>query len=316
MHNDLTNRSSCGTEKGCRVIRIRWVTVNKGSDHAPQLRARWVTHEFRRRCGDKHEYFSETPDLASVKALIAHSARRAESEDIVMSVFDVRRSYFFAEEKRDIFVKLLDYVLAEFRTTHVGKLRKALYGTRPAAASWWDELRKGLVSCSLTVGTVSRCCFHNELCFVAGTVHGDDIFVTGPRQDFAKMGATLKKSLETRDQMIGPTADDQNELRILNRSPRWCKDGLVFAANFRHGREGIDELGLSKSKPVSSPAMAGGAARRQDNEFKPLDEEEKRLYQRIVAKLHYLAHDRLDLKYPTSCLASAASVPRRLALET
>ena len=198
--------------------------------------------------------------------------------------------------KRDTFVELPDDVPAEFRTTHVRKLRKALYGTRPAAASWRDELRKGLVSCSLTVGTVSRRCFHNELCSVARTVHGGDIFVAGPRQDIAKMVATLKKRWETRDQMIGPKHDDQKELRIPNRTLRWCKVGFVFAANFRHGREVVDELGLRKSKPVSSPATADGAARCQDDEFKPLNEEEKRLYQRIVAKLHYLAHDRLDLK--------------------
>ena len=34
--------------------------VNKGSDDAPQLRARKFAQEFRGRCGDKHEYFSET----------------------------------------------------------------------------------------------------------------------------------------------------------------------------------------------------------------------------------------------------------------
>ena len=100
------------------------------------------------------------------------------------------------------------------------------------------------------------------------------------------------------------------ELRILNRTLRWCKDGSVFAANLRHGREVVDELGLSKSKPVSSPATGDGFARCQDDESKPLDEDEKRLYQRIIAKLNYLAHDRLDLKYATSCLASVASSPR------
>ena len=82
------------------------VTVNSGSDDAPQLRARWVAQEFRGHCGDKHEYFSETPDLALVKAVIAHAARRAESEDIVIVVFDVRRAYFYTEEKRDT---LLNY---------------------------------------------------------------------------------------------------------------------------------------------------------------------------------------------------------------
>ena len=77
----------------------------------------------------------------------------------------------------------------------------------------------------------------------------------------------------------------------------------------RHAREVIDELGLSKSKPVSSPATADGNAQCQDGEFELLGEEEKRLYQRIVAKLNHLAHDRLDLKYATSCLASAVSSP-------
>ena len=96
---DVGPRSDAA-EKGCRVIRTRWVTVNKGSDDAPQLRARWVAQEFRGRYGDKHEYFSETPDLASVKAVIALAARRGESEDIVVAVFDVRRPYFYSEEKR------------------------------------------------------------------------------------------------------------------------------------------------------------------------------------------------------------------------
>ena len=109
--------------------------------------------------------------------------------------------------------------------------------------------------------------------------------------------------------MIGPKPDDQKELRILNRTLCWCKDGLVFAANLRHGREVVDELGLSKSKPVSSPATVDGAAQCQDDELQSVGEEEKRLHQRIVAKLNYPAHDRLDLKYATSCLASAVSSP-------
>ena len=109
--------------------------------------------------------------------------------------------------------------------------------------------------------------------------------------------------------MIGPRPDEQKELRILNRTLRWCKDGLVFAANLRHAREVVDELGLSKSKPVSSPATVDGNAQCQDREFELLGEEEWRLYQRIVAKLNYPAHVRLDLKYATSCLASAVSSP-------
>ena len=130
--------------------------ANKGPDDSPQIRARWVAQEFRGLCGDKHEYFSETPDLALVKTVIAHAARWAERGETVVAVFDVRPAYFHAEEKRDTIVELADHVPAEFSASHVGKLRKALYGTRLAAASWGDELRKGLANCRLIVVTVSR----------------------------------------------------------------------------------------------------------------------------------------------------------------
>ena len=179
--------------------------------------------------------------------------------------------------------------------------------TELAAVSWGDEWRKGLVSCCLTDGTVSRCCFRNESCSVAGTVHGDDMFVAGPRQEFSKMEATLKIRWETRDQMIGAKPHDQKELHILSRTLRWCTDGFVFSANLRHSREVVDELGLSRSKPVWSPATGDGVTRCQGDELEPLDEEGKRLCQRIVAKPNYPAHDRLDLTYATSCLASAVS---------
>ena len=124
--------------------------------------------------------------MALAKAVIAHAARWAERQDVLVAVFGVRRAYFYVEEKRDIFVELPDYVPAEIRATHVGKLRKALYGTRPVAASWRDELRKGLFSCCLTDGTVSRCCF---------------------RQCTVMNDMTLKKRWETRNQMIGARPD-------------------------------------------------------------------------------------------------------------
>ena len=70
-------------DRSLRRCPTRWVTVNKGSGDALQSRAWWVALEFRVRCGDKHEYLSETLDPALVKAVVAPAARRAEGEDIV-----------------------------------------------------------------------------------------------------------------------------------------------------------------------------------------------------------------------------------------
>ena len=107
----------------------------------------------------------------------------------------------------------------------------------------------------------------------------------------------------------GARHDDQKELHILNRTLRWCRDGVVFAAHAKRAREAIDELGLRKSKPVPSPVVADDASGYHADNRRLLDETEKQLYQRIAAKLNYLAHDWLDLRCATSCLTSAASAP-------
>ena len=131
-----------------------------------------------------------------------------EQSDTVAAVSDVRRADFDAEEKRDTFVESPDYVPADVRASHVGKLRKALYGTRPTASSWGDEVRKGLVSSRPVVENVSGCCFRDQSVSGAGAVHGNDIFVAEPRGEVLKIGALLKERLETRDLLIGLWSGD------------------------------------------------------------------------------------------------------------
>ena len=76
---DVVPRTDAG-KKGCRVIRIQWVPANKGSDDRPQVRARWVAQVFRAQGGDRHEYFSDTPDVALVNAAVANVDRQVLSK--------------------------------------------------------------------------------------------------------------------------------------------------------------------------------------------------------------------------------------------
>ena len=99
-----------------------------------------------------------------------------------------------------------------------------------------------------------------------------------------KIGAQLKQRWETRDQLIGPRNGDKRELHILNRTLRWCKDGLAFAADPRHAKEVVEELGLCEAKPVSSPAVPNPPS--DEGSTSVLDETGKRQFQRITAKLN------------------------------
>ena len=107
-----------------KIIRTRWVLANEGSDDRPQLCAMRVAEEFRGQGGDRHEYFSDTLDSALVKALVAHAAWLAALCDTAAAVFFVRRAHFHAEEKRNTFVELLDFVLADMRGLQVVDKRR------------------------------------------------------------------------------------------------------------------------------------------------------------------------------------------------
>ena len=121
-------------------------------------------------------------------------------------------------------------VPADMRASHVGNLRKALYGTR--------------------LGIVSRCDFRDHSGSVAGAVHGDDIFVAGPREVMLKLGRCSRSDgrLEmgdSRSVFFWLGSGNQKELHILNRTLRWCRDGWVFAADVRHVKDVIQELALA-----------------------------------------------------------------------
>ena len=59
---------------------------------------------------------------------------------------------------------------------------------------------------------------------------------------------------------LGLGLGDLKEIHILSRTLRWCKDGLVFAADVRHAKEVIEESESASSKPLSSPVVVDSAS--------------------------------------------------------
>ena len=104
---------------------------------------------------------------------------------------------------------------------------------------------KGLISCGIVVETVSLCCFRNHFDSVAA-VHGDDIFIAGQREEVLQIGALFEKRWRTRDQLTGAGSGDQEELHNLNRTLRWCRDGLAFVSDVRHVRGDLGSSALSR----------------------------------------------------------------------
>ena len=80
-----------------------------------------------------------------------------------------------------MYVKLPAEDMLPGESDMVGRLRLSLYGTRDAAQNWMKHYSGKLRNMGFTQGKASTCNFANLDKELYLTCHGDDFFITGPR---------------------------------------------------------------------------------------------------------------------------------------
>ena len=132
---------------GGKVIGTRWVDVNKGDAEKPNCRSRLVGREFN--VGKDDTLYAATPPLEALRFVLSFAATRSEPGSTTrrcVMINDVRRAYFYAKAKRDIYIEVPTED-PESGPNVLGKLELCLYGTRDAAKSWQDTLSDQLEGC-------------------------------------------------------------------------------------------------------------------------------------------------------------------------
>ena len=120
---------------------------------------------------------------------------------------DVSRAYFFADVKGDIFVELPAEAAQGGDHSKCAKLKKALYGTRAAAASWAECYSGILLKNGFVQGKSSPCLFYNKEYDILTLVHGDDFLSTASGSALRWLGSVLKSELEVKTEVLGPEGD-------------------------------------------------------------------------------------------------------------
>ena len=310
------------------VITTKWLDVNKGDSSNPNVRSRLVGREIAKEKRD--DLFAATPPLESLKTVLSLCASHQCQKDPwrIMSV-DVKRAYFYAAATRPLFI----HIPAEDRDSEdagmVAKLNLSLYGTRDAAQNWAATLTQFLNERGFITGRASPCNFHHPEKNMVLTVHGDDFTLGGSSASLSWMRKEFEKQWEVTANILGPEANQLDEIRVLNRVIRWTKDGLEYEPDQRHAEIAIRELGLEASKAVSTPGTKEELALAGAPECLPLSRGESAgwshplsrgvpagwshvtetapgepmrpadaiRYRGIAARFNFLAQDRVDLQY-------------------
>ena len=94
--------------RGQRIVSVKWVDTNKGTEEQPQIRCRLVARDFRAADKDREDLFAATPPWELKKLLMSQATNRAKGKVRKMLLIDVKKAHLNPECTEDVFIELPD----------------------------------------------------------------------------------------------------------------------------------------------------------------------------------------------------------------
>ena len=160
VYSNITRKEA--QARGWKVIKTRWIDINKGDDSNPVYRSRLVGKEFNNEAMDGN--FAGTPPLEALRCLIHEAATIRTKDDMqekVVMINDVARAFFEAPAVRQVCVELPeeDLLSSDRSLDRVGHLAMSLYGTRDAAMNGQEEVAKEMKRWGFKRGQYNPCLY-------------------------------------------------------------------------------------------------------------------------------------------------------------
>ena len=156
--------------RGWKVVKTRWIDINKGNEDTPNYRTQLVAKEVNDGAGEG--LFASTPPLEALRFLISEAAIELPAE---------------AGELEDM----------------VGHLIMSLYGTHDAAANFQEEVRSFMNKNKADQSKYSPSVYHNKECGLVTLVHGDDFITVGNRKNIRWFKNKFEGRFEIKTKIIG-----------------------------------------------------------------------------------------------------------------
>ena len=291
-----------------KIVGVRWVDILKGSI----VRSRLVAQEFAGK-DERDDLFAATPPLSATKYILSEVASRScfGTNSWKVMVLDVKRAFLYGYIEEDIYIELPPED-PMYGTGKVGKLIKAMYGTRAAPLVWQKVVRDVMKSLGFKMNPIFPCVYFHPERDLTVLTHVDDFLCGGEKQHLKWLQKMLSMEFELKGEILGNLHDEAKETSFLGRTIRITGDGLEFEGDVKHVQVLLDEWDMDKCKSVSSPGTADEKANLEIKKMEEtlLDAGVFKVFRRAAARINYMAQDRADLSF------SAKEVSRGMANPT
>ena len=193
-----------------------------------KTRCRLVAQELAKRRSSRRSFGWHTTSFRGKTACQQNSefARKC-----TLTVLDVSCAFLYADINRRVYIELPAEDPGSTSGKVVGKLEKALYGTRDAPQAWLDELSKTLVGIGFTMTARFPGVYFHERLEVALVTHVDDLLCSGSDENLNWVRAELLKKYEVKGQVM---AEGNTEVKFLGRTIGRNERGFYWEEDSKH----------------------------------------------------------------------------------
>ena len=139
---------------------------------------------------------------------------------------DVKTAFLNGDARRSLYVELPPEDPLSASGRYVGKLERALYGTRDSPVSWQDHLRKTLLGRKFKESVTHPGVVQHETRNIFLCVHVDDLLCTGQRDELTWLMKQIQKEYEYQTILMGDDDDMEKKAVNLGRTREWSVNGL------------------------------------------------------------------------------------------
>ena len=283
----------------------KFVRTNKGTKENPDVRARLCARDFRTGGDADIALFACMPPLEAKKILF----RRAIVEGKKLVFIDVKKAHLNGKVPEDTFA----YV--ELPDGRVWKLKRWLYGMRPAAAAWEADYSEHLEQAEFARGKSCPTVFFRKTTGCRCVVHGDDFTFMCAAEQVKAVIENMKAKYDIKVRgVLGGSENDDEKISILNRTVSWPRHArqITYQADEKHAINVMKEMGIEEnSNGFEAPCEVENVIEDSvEDESELLTPVEAKKFRGLAAVVNYMSLDRMDTQFAAKEICRHMARPR------
>ena len=241
--------------------------------------------------------------MVTIRTLLSILSKRAFSEDDMGAmILDVKGAFLYGKTKRNVYIWLPPED-PKSQEGLMGKLNKAMYGTRDAPQVWQEEVRTTMTDMKFKECITQPGIYFQEDRQLQVVSHVDDFLCVGSKQSLRWFKEAVERKYEIKANML----DEQHrEVTFLGRKIRWTEDGIEIEADTKHVEILLKEWDMEGCKSCDTPI-----GHEPEAEGEEMEARQATVFRRAVARINYLGQDRPDINVAARLLSMRMAKPKR-----